>query len=189
MKSQALVLALGGALLAACAWTPHEVAITAQAPLETSSVGKGVTVALDVVDDRDDLVVGQRGAGMQGADITVKDIIPALETELKEGLEAKGFTVVSSKDSADAEFQANLRAFKFFIETGFWTGAENVNVVIKVEAEKGTDDFERNYRVSEEDRTMVIPAGEVIDDKLNAALEIVLSKIMADEELMAFLIQ
>ena len=126
---------------------------------------------------------------MQGADITVNNIIPALETELKEGLEAKGFTVVSSKDSADAEFQANLRAFKFFIETGFWTGAENINVVIKVEAEKGTDDFERNYRVSEEDRTMVIPAGEVIDDKLNAALEVVLSKIMADEELMAFLVQ
>lgn len=189
MKSQVLVLALGGLLLSACVWTPHEVIVTAKAPVEPSSVGKGVTVALEVFDDRDDPVVGQRGAGLEGADITVKDIVPALETEIKDGLEAKGFTVVSAKESADAELQANLRAFKFFIETGFWSGAENVNVVIKVEAEKGTSDFERNYRVSEEERTMVIPAGEVIDDKLNAALEFVLTKIMNDQDLMEFLVQ
>ncbi len=144
---------------------------------------------MDVVDDRDDLVVGQRGAGLQGADITAKDIIPALEREMKRGLEAKGFRVVSSTEPANAEVQANLRAFKFFVETGFWTGAENISVVVKIEAERGGDDFERNYRVSEEERVMAISAGEVIDVKLNGALSFVLEKIMSDEELMAFLAQ
>ena len=124
---------------------------------------------------------------MMGADITVKDIVPALERELKKGLEVKGFTVPSAKSNTDAKFKARLRAFKFFIETGFWTGAENTSVVINVEADKRGKDFERIYRFNTEERIMVIPQGSSIDQKLNFALSDILAKIMLDTELMNFL--
>ena len=175
------------ATASACAFTPHEVSITAEAATTPSSIGDGVSVAFSVVDDRDDLVVGQRGVGMQGADITANGLIPAVEKELKEGIEAKGFRVISMGEAADADFTANLRAFKFFIESGFWTGAENTNVAIRVEAKKGNRDFKRMYRSDSENRAMVVPTGEAIDAKLNAALTDVLTKILEDEELMKFL--
>ncbi len=85
MKMRALAFVLSSILLTSCAFTPHEVAITAEAPSTPSSVGKGVTLALQVIDDRDLVVVGQRGAWSMGADITAKDIVPALERELKRG--------------------------------------------------------------------------------------------------------
>ena len=189
MKTRTLAFVLSSILLTSCTFTPHEVAITAAAPSTPSSVGKGVTLALQVIDDRDDVVVGQRGAGMIGADITVKDIIPALERELKRGLEAKGFTAVSTRSNTDTKFKARLRAFKFFIETGFWSGAENTSVVINVEADKRGKDFERNYRFNTEERVFAVPTGTTIDEKLNAALSEILAKIMLDEELMNFLAQ
>ena len=189
MKVRPLAFILSSILLTSCAFTPHDVAITAEVPYTSSSVGDGVTLALQVIDDRDDVVVGQRGAGMQGADITAKDIIPALERELKKGLEAKGFEALSAQSDADAGFKARLRAFKFFIEMGFWTGAENTSVVINIEAKKRGKTFERSYRVNTEERGIVVPEGTAIDQKLNAALSEVLAKIMRDAELMSFLTQ
>ena len=126
---------------------------------------------------------------MQGADITANGIIPAIEKELKEGIEAKGFRIVSMGDAADADFEANLRAFKFFLETGFWTGAENTNVAIRVDAKKLDREFVRMYRSNSEERTLVVPDGEAIDTKLSAALSEVLTDILEDRELMKILAQ
>ena len=184
-----LVGILSALLLSACAFTPHLVAVTAQAPTEPSTIGQGITLYLEVIDDRDSPIVGQRGAGMRGADITAPQIISTLGRELKAGFEAKGFRVVSTNAGADAEVEARLRAFKFFIETGFFVGAENTSVVIAVEAKRSGDDYDRTYRSSSEDATMVVPGGSAIDVKLNAALSTVLDQIMSDKKLMGYIAQ
>jgi uncharacterized lipoprotein len=188
MLTKTTLVAAAG-LLSACAFTPHQVAVTAQAPTEPSTIGQGITLHLEVLDDRDSTVVGQRGAGMQGADITAPQIISTLERELKAGFEAKGFRVVSTDAGADAEVEARLRAFKFFIETGFWAGAENTSVVIAVEAKRQGDDYDRTYRSSSEDEIQVVPEGSAIDVKLNATLSTVLNQIMSDNKLMGYLAQ
>jgi uncharacterized lipoprotein YajG len=174
-------------VLGACAFTPHEVPITATAPKVESSVGNGITLALDVLDDRDSLVAGQRGQGMMGADITAPQVVAALERELTEGFEAQGFNVVPANSPADVDFEARLRAFKFFIESGFWTGAENTDVVVAVEAERAGTDYDRVYRSSDETAALFVPGGEAIDQKLNAALSSVLTQIMNDDALITFL--
>lgn len=174
-------------LLGACAFTPHQIPITATAPKVESSVGDGIVLSLEVLDDRDSTVVGQRGTGMMGADITAPEVIAALERELTAGLEAQGFTVVPANSRADVDLEARLRAFKFFIETGFWTGAENTDVVVAVEAERAGEDYDRVYRASGETASIFVPGGEAIDQKLNAAFNSVLSQIMNDDALIAFL--
>ncbi len=189
MKKRALACVLCGILLASCAYVPHEVAITAEAPSTPSSVGNGVTVALHVIDDRDDVVVGKRGMAMSGADITAKDAVPALESELKKGLEAKEFMVVSAGSDADAEFEAKLRSFKIFVESSFLTTIVHTSVFVNVHAEKSGKDFERSYRSNTEEREIGVPMGSAFDQKLNAALSMVLSEIMLDAELMDFLAQ
>jgi len=187
MMSRVFICVMCAMMLSACAFTPHEVEITAKAPTEASSIGAGISLYLEVIDDRDSLVTGQRGAGMQGADITAPLLMAALERELTAGFEAKGFRVLSSDAGADVEVEARMRAFKFFIETGFFVGAENTSVVIGIEAERLSDDYDRTYRASSEEAAMFVPAGSSIDGKLNATLEHVLSQIMSDEKLMAFL--
>ena len=174
-------------LVSACAVTPHEVEISAKAPRSESAIGAGVTVALQVIDDPESTVVGQRGVGMTGADITVDDILSVLNAELTAGLEANGFTVTAPGPAADAEIEVRLRAFKFFHETGFFTGAENTSVVVAVEAEKRGRDFDRTYRSGRERRTLFVPGGGSIDAMLNAAFTLVLGQIVGDRELLGFL--
>ena len=179
-----VVMALG---LSACAFTPHDVAVTAKAPTEQSTVGAGTNLFLEVIDDRESTVVGQRGVGLQGADITSNQIMSVLEQEIAAGFKAHGFNVVDSAGASDVEVEARLRAFKFFIESGFFSGAENTSVAIGVEGKRGTDDYDRVYRSSSEDTALVVPAAASIDEKLNASLQNVLSQMFADKKLMEFL--
>ncbi len=124
---------------------------------------------------------------MIGADITSAQIMPIIERELRTGFAAKGFTIANDGVPADATVTARLRAFKFFIETGFWTGAENTSVAIGINADRGVKDYEQVYRYSTEDRTMVVPKGTEIDEALNAALADVFRQIFADQQLMQFI--
>ena len=174
-------------LISACTFVPHEVNVTAKAPKTESGIGAGVIIELQVIDDRDSMVVGQRGAGMFGADITAGNVMNVLEGELSAAFRAKGFIIATLDSEADAEVEVRLRAFKFFVETGFFTGAENASAVVAIEAEKRSKDFDRSYRSSSEDRILFVPGEGAIDDKLNAALSDVLKQIMADRELLEFL--
>ena len=187
MRYCRIIPVLSAVGIAACAFTPHEVAVNASAPVEPSSIGAGRTIYLEVIDDRETEVVGQRGAGMQGADITASQVMPTLERELIAGFTAKGFSVSTTDRNADAEVEARLRASRFFLETGFFAGAKNTSVVVGIEADNGRDDYDRTYRSSSEDSTMVVPAGSDIDAHLNAAFTEVLRQIMADDALMEFL--
>ena len=184
LKARALAFVLCSILLTSCAAKPHDVAITAEAPSTPDSVGNGITVALHVIDDRDDVVVGRTRGWL---DITAKDIISALEKELKRGLEAKGFTVVSAGSDADAEFEARLRAFEFFVEPGFLSVAANTTVVINVEAKARGTDFDRRYRLSADERRRRVPGDSAVDEMLNAALSEILAQIMRDADLLDFL--
>lgn len=187
MPKQLLSGLVALSLVTACAFTPHEVELTAKAPKTGSTLGAGVTIGLQVIDDRDTTVVGQRGAGMLGADITVANILPTLKTELTGAFEANGFKVVATGSPADAEIEVRLRAFKFFLESGLFVGAENTSVVVAVEAEKRGRDFDRTYRTASEEGTIFVPGSGSIDTKLNAALTVVLGKIAGDRELLDFL--
>lgn len=170
-----------------CTYTPHDVEITAQAPTAKSTIGAGVKVSLQVIDDRESQIVGQRGAGMIGADITAKDIMQVLAAELAAIFETNGFSVWVPNSNSDAEVEVRLRAFRFFVETGFFTGAENASVVVAVEAEKGGQDLDRTYRSSSEHAVVFVPGGASIDTRLNAAFSDVLHQIANDRELIEFL--
>lgn len=183
------VLAVASLFLAACAFTPHEVDVTAEAPKTPSTVGNGISVFLQVIDDRESQVVGQRGAGLVGADITAKQVVPVIEQELTLGLQAKGFTVLTKDQPNVIEIEARLRAFKFFIETGLFSGEENTDVAIALEAEDGRDDYDQVYRSNDEEGVFFVPGGDAIDAKLNAGLTQVLTLIMTDQDLIDFLVR
>jgi uncharacterized lipoprotein YajG len=179
---------LGLTLLAGgCAFTPHEVSLTATAPNYSTDIGKGATVGLRFIDDRDTKTVGQRGAGMVGSDISASNLVLHVENQVTGILRSNGFKVVDYNDANEAKVTVSLRTFKFFIETGFWTGAKNVDVSLKADARNGGRDFLNNYAYNQEERVLVIPDGSGIDSMMNTALTDVLTKLSVDKELMKFL--
>lgn len=180
----AFVLLAGG-----CAYTPHNVSMTASAPIYSTEIGNDVTVGLRFIDDRESKTVGQRGAGMIGSDISANSLGYHLETQIAAILERNGFNVVDYNDATGAKVTVSLRTFKFFIEQGFWTGANNVDVSLKADARNGNSDYLQTYSYAQEERILVIPDGDGIDSMMNAALTDVLTKLSIDSGLMKFLAQ
>ena len=105
-KSITLVMCLCSFVFNSCALVPHEVTVKPSVHNTPSSIGEGVVLALEVLDERDDTTVGKRGMHQDGADITVKNLIPALERVLRDGFAEKGINVVAAAETADAELEA-----------------------------------------------------------------------------------
>ena len=178
---------LGVMTVSGCVWETHDVPITATAPSVQSSAGAGVSLSLQVIDDRDSLEVGQRAARMEGADIIASGIMPALERQLKAGFEAHGFRVLPANTKADTEVEARLRAFKFFLQTGMLQGTANTSAVVAIEAERSGEDYDRTYRSAIEDPSFWGPDEKDIDAQLNQSFASVLGQITTDGALIGFL--
>jgi uncharacterized lipoprotein YajG len=171
-------------LVSACAYTPHDVQIDAQAPVINSTAGEGTKLGLRIFDDRPSTTVGQRGAMNMGADITANQLMDRFEDQVNESYVAQGFEIVEYNDpSANARLEASMRNFDFFIESGFWTGANNVDIVIKADAENGSKTYAETYRFQSEERMLVVPDAEKISASLNAGLTDVLTKMTTDSQL------
>jgi uncharacterized lipoprotein YajG len=184
MFKRITTLLLTTLLVAACAYTPHDVQINAQAPVLNSSAGQGKKLGLRMLDDRPSTTVGQRGAMNMGADITANQLMDRFEEQVNKSFTAQGFEIVEYNDSsADARLEASMRNFDFFIESGFWTGAKNVEIVVKADAQNGNRTYAETYRFQSEERMLVVPNAEEISASLNAGLTDVLTKMATDSEL------
>jgi len=173
---------------AGCAFTPHDVALSLAAPeVANASVGEGTAVRLRVLDERDEAELGNRGAGISVAEVTADGLMPEFTRVVREGFEAKGYTLTENAEEADADLDIALRSVKFDETSGFWTVGANVAVTILAEAEKGEDDYKNTYRVTDEERQFAISTGGGIDESINGALNEALGKLFSDEKLDSFL--
>jgi len=181
-----LVVLLAGAA-SACAWTPKEINLNAQPTGIDSSVGQNTPIFFRFIDDRDEIVVGHRGVATVGAKVTARRLPEYVEAQLREGLQRKQYQLVEDQAAARATVVYRLRAFKFYLEQGFFTGGENKSAAIGVDAQKAGLSYSNVYRFADEDRDIFIPGGDEIDREMNEALAYVLTAALADAELDKFL--
>jgi uncharacterized lipoprotein YajG len=185
----ALSAALMAMLVSGCAWTPHDVQVATTAPTPVSTVGSGTHLYFQFVDDRDDVTVGHRGVATVGAKITAADVPQVVEKHLRTMLQNKGYTLLDGPVGSDAGVTYRLRAFKFEIESGLFTGGQNADVVLAVDASRaldashGAQTYKTVYRSNSEERILAVPDGDAIDQQLNAALTDVLTKAANDTAL------
>lgn len=180
-----LVVPLGG-----CAYIDQNLRVAPQPAIYASDIGKGKKVALRVIDDRDEQIIGKRGAmqAYAAAKITTdQDLADVLREVFLDGLRKRGFEPVGYNDS-DLSLKVELRSLAYDTSMGFWTGGNIGKATLKVVATNpsgGT--YENAYRGQEEIRTAFIGSQEtnakVVNDALNGALE----RAFADQALWEFL--
>jgi uncharacterized lipoprotein len=173
--------------ISGCAWTPHSVDLQPQVSTAQSSVGTGTRLFMRFVDERDDMIVGHRAVGDNGAKITAEQLPSVVEAQLRDGETKKGYTLVPSQEGSDATVTFRLRSFKLGIEQGFWSGGQNVAAALTVDARRGLKDYNNVYRHESEKRIQVIPDGHEIDQVMTAALSEILNKALSDDNLDLFL--
>ena len=191
MKRQFAVLALVGAIwLGGCTFTSHEIELMATPPSAARvNIGEGVGLQIVVIDDRDQRVIGQRGVGSIGSDISSPQLVDYIQRQVVQGFQSRGFVLVSDNQPHDMSATVFLRSFKWHTQMGFWTGGENVHVSIKADAtnSKTKESLVKTYQYDHEKRVLFVSFGEEITRRMNAGLSDVLAQLFSDDELMRFL--
>lgn len=178
-------------LVSGCAYIDQTLRIAPQVNVEEANIGQGKQVALRVVDDRDEQLIGKRGVQyFPGGKISnEQDLAEVLKSALIEGLRKKGFKPVGDNES-DHLMKAELRSLTYTTSMGFWTGGNIGTAVVKIIATQPSGKaYERTYRSQKEIRTAFVGSQETNSRVVNEALSEAVSKVFEDRVLLEFLAQ
>lgn len=176
-------------LLPGCAFNSQTARLAPTVDVQSSDEGRGVSVALRVVDERSSKSLGHRGTAYgAAAEITAaQDVAVVVHDQLVTGLQKKGFSVVDYKSNTNPRLTVEVRSLEYSTSQGFWTGGVKIESALKVQAASGTDNYERMYRSEKEERVVVVPTASTNEQWINGALSDVLKQVFEDIGLFRFL--
>ena len=182
MKQRLCLVVVAALCAAGCAFNPQSAKINPNVEVAAADIGKGVTVAFRVVDERASKSLGNRGAALgKAAEISsADDVAVVVHTRIAEGLRKKGFTVTDYDESASPRFSVEVRSLEYGTSVGFWTGGVKVQSAIKGVAVRDGKVFERMYRSDKEHRVVVVPGAGKNEQWINETLADVLAQVFDD---------
>ena len=183
-----LILALC-AFVSGCAFNPQKANVAPTVAVMASNEGKGVSVAVRVVDERPSKSLGRRGTAYgAAAEITsVQEISFIVQREIGDALKKKGYSVVDYGDTLNPRLSVEVRLLQYSTSQGFWTGGVQIQSALKANATNGLRTYEKMYRSEKEERVMVIPTAETNERWINDALSDVLNQLLNDSSLFSVL--
>jgi uncharacterized lipoprotein YajG len=167
-------------LVNGCAFTPHQLQLAPKINVAESEVGQGTKINFRFLDERDDTTIGHRSVATVGAKISAEQLPGFVEQQLRDGLAKKHYQFVDTESAANASVVYRLRALKFEIESGFFTGGRNASAALAVDVRRGQQSYTTVYRYNSEERILFLPGGDEIDNQMNEALGQILNKALAD---------
>lgn len=184
----AYAVVLGSLLLSGCAFSPQKANLQPVVNIAQGVEGQGISVAVQIVDERPSKSLGRRGTAYgAAAEITAgSDLEVVVRDKVTEGLVAHGFTV-NSAGASDARLTVEIRLLEYSTSQGFWTGGVQIQGALKAVARKAGNDYEQMYRSNKEERVAVVPTAKTNEEWINAALGDVLSQLVSDQKLIEFL--
>ena len=183
---------LGVALLACmsgCAFTPQQATLAPAVNIVTSAEGKGVPVALRVVDERSSKSLGRRGTAYgAAAEITsAQDVAVIVQQQMIDGLKKKGFEPLDYDEGKSPRMTVEIRMLEYSTAQGFWTGGVQIQGAMKAIASKNGKMYEHMYRSEKKERVVVVPTAKTNEQWINSALSDVLNQLFEDSGLFTFL--
>jgi uncharacterized lipoprotein YajG len=174
---------------AGCAYIDQNLKVDPEASVTSDNIGGGRKIAVRVIDDRDEQLIGKRGAQfLPGGKISSKqDLAEVLEEDVREGLLRKGFEPVKEHETG-LLMKVELRSLEYNSSMGLWTAGNIGTAVIKVTATAPSGKiYEETYRSESEVRTAFISSQVTNARVVNNALSEAINKIFEDRELVEFL--
>lgn len=184
------VIALFIALAVGCAARAQSVTLNPQVEVESSELGQGMRVALGVVDARSLTALGQYDPRSgEGSDIGTDQDVPALVREqVAGGLRAKGFKVGEWSESAEPRLKVRIE----LLEQAFEGGALSNKIIDRATLEalahsKGAT-YRGEYRIKITHERLLNPSASQSAEWLSEALGDAVEKLLADSDLLEFII-
>lgn len=190
MRRGLLVLLLSGIIVfgTGCAFTKQHMTLKPVIDNFGSSVGGSQEVAVKIVDDRDEAVVGHRAVSGSGAEITLSDnTMDIIKGVVFDSLKKNGFKPVEFNESAEKQLQVTVRMIKYHVAMGFATGGIHTTAAFKANVKNKGEQYEQMYRIENEKRVVFIPFENENEGYINGTVSEALQKLHHDNKLMAFL--
>lgn len=193
-----LALTVFVALATGCAINPQTVNIVPHPTIVTSNEGRGVAVAVRVIDERPSKSIGRRNAGIYSGlaggagagEITLlQDLAAVVADQIKEALQRRGFRTTEYRADDLIRLTVELRSLDYSTSISVWTVGGHVRGSVKAIGNRGADKYERMYRSEREERAIMmrLDTNESNEALINAALDDLLTQIFADDALFRFL--
>lgn len=186
-----VLLALAAlAVLAGCSTVPPQsVALAPQVKVPTGNVGKGKSVAFQVVDARGDKVVGYRNAdGGRSAPITVEgDLTRSVGETAAKVLTDLGFKPVPYKDGAPLSLVITIRELAYQAQGQTVTRKISAKCVLSARVTNGPGNWEGSFPVSQEREMVTAPDENANARFINDVLSESLGLLLSDPEMVQYL--
>lgn len=184
--SKIAFLALCAAVMVnGCAITSMEAKIRPDISVTESNIGQGRAIGVRVLDERPSQTVGKRAAA--GASIKMEEDLETIyQTALMDGLRRKGFAPEPGEIDGP-NLKVEVRALAYDVSIGWWTGGIETDSAIKAYVNGATENYERLYRASDEDRAVFVPGAKGSNAKLNAVVNETLRSLLEDQKLLEVL--
>ncbi len=172
-----------------CAFSPQEVMLGPTLNIAETNIGNGAKVSFDVVDERDDILIGHRGSayGKAAKISNNQDITQVFSDAITEGLKRNGFLPVEGSDNSTRQLKVQIRLIRYETSTGFWTGGVHTKATIKAIASNNGKTYANLYRVENEKRFLFVPDSKENNRLINDIVSEVINELFNDQKLMSFL--
>jgi uncharacterized lipoprotein YajG len=186
MSKKIFAVALAVLQCAGCAWTAQSVKISPEVKSTSSLTGNGKSVQMTVVDERSSKVIGQRGVGTVGADMTVEGDLQTIVTNaLVEGLGKHDFKVSSQPQNLAARLRIEIRNLSSKNIMGFFAGTLRDEFGLKALCKSASGvEYEKLFNGLFETSLQVVPTGDANDRYISAAVSDAVNQLVNDDELL-----
>lgn len=187
MTSRILALAILVVLsCSGCAFQAQAVKIAPSVKSTSIISGGGKTVELVVLDERTSKVVGQRGVGGVGADMTIEgDLREIVVTAITTGLSSSNFLVQNQASDGLSRLRVEIRDLQSKNIMGFWSGTLRMEFGLKgiCKAASGGE-YEQMYNGLFEKSIQVVPTSEKNNEYISAAVSDGIGKLISDDQML-----
>lgn len=179
------ILWLLSVMLAGCSATPQIIPAVAQIDTAgTQARGAARSIAIEVVDARDDTVVGYRDPARADSAITTSpELLENMQRALEQGYRELGFAIVAADEDADIALQVRLTEFGYQRAAGGVVRELLTGATVEATSVLPDKTITAIYRDAQSKDTVLRPSLAANAEILNGHLEGALSKLVADPRL------
>lgn len=191
MKTGELVLAIVLAfVLSSCALSPQTVAIKPLLDVQSYPIGRGRSLALDVVDQRPDVHFGTRGGVYGTALISPRvDVAQAIRQSLAERLSANGFSVTLPQPASPLSMRVEIQRIDYIASGDPIVNEIQVRAAIRAITRNGEKSLSSQYKASNT-RQVLKPPNEVENEAIiNEVVAETLKRMLNDKSILDLLAQ
>lgn len=175
-------------LVSGCHFVPQQIKIAPNINVIQDNIGSSSDLYVEVVDDRDSEIIGNRGLNKIGADITASPtLIQDLKSSIEGGLRSRGFNIIHNKNGSTKSIRIEVRKLEYEILSEILVSKVRVEFAIKAYAKNDKNTFDKIIRTTKDEIPSFTTTAEMNERVLNEGVSEGIAKLISDNEIIEFL--